>query len=133
MILVHGKRDLILWRAGLKLLRVSLTDLLFHICIGCINRSCNHGAKLGAIADILVLQNSFLLVPPLTLMTARPSNTAPTSVFAVTNSMATPLILMPLLLRNPRLHRDYATVNCAPIDCAVYKGAPKGGAAWRCF
>jgi len=38
-------KDLRLWRAGLKLLRVSLSNLLFHICIGCINRSCNHGAS----------------------------------------------------------------------------------------
>ena len=49
--------------AGLKLLRVTLSDLLFHICIGCIWRRCNYSVKLDLIVDIFVLQSSFRLVP----------------------------------------------------------------------
>ena len=41
--------------AGLKLLRVSPSNLLFHICIGCIWRGCNYRTKLDLIIDIFVL------------------------------------------------------------------------------
>lgn len=49
----HFLTDLRLWWAGFKLLTVSLSDVLFDICFGCICRSGNHRAKLGAMLTFL--------------------------------------------------------------------------------
>ena len=55
-------KDVRVWGIRLKLLRWSLSDLLFYICTGCIWNTCNYRVKLGLLTDIFGLQSNFSLV-----------------------------------------------------------------------